>query len=207
MHPNPTFRSADHAKDIAFVRARGFGTLCLSADPVPLLAHVPVTLSEAGDLAMLHLVRSNPIARMVEDAAPARIAITGPDGYISPDWYGVADQVPTWNYVAVHLTGRLVRQPQAEMRAMLDAQSADMEAHLAPKPIWQTGKMTPEVLERMMRQIIPFHFHVERIDATWKLGQNKPDAVRLAAAEALETGATGQELAALAALMKAPPAL
>ncbi|QFS84128.1 Protease synthase and sporulation protein PAI 2 [Roseivivax sp. THAF40] len=207
MHPNPVFRSADHAKDIAFARARGFGTLCVSADPVPLLAHIPFTLNEAGDVAMLHLVRSNPIARRIDTHAPAKIAVMGPDSYISPDWYGVADQVPTWNYVAVHLTGRLTRQPQESMRAMLDHQSQAAETPLAPKPVWQTEKMTPEVLERMMRQIVPFHFHVEQIDATWKLGQNKPDAVRLAAADAVETDGIGQELAALAALMRDPPAL
>ncbi|SIS98285.1 negative transcriptional regulator, PaiB family [Roseivivax lentus] len=207
MHPNPAFRSADHAKDIAFARARGFGTLCVSAEPVPLLAHVPFALSENGHRAMLHLVRSNPIARRTDSEAPARIAVMGPDSYISPDWYGVDDQVPTWNYVAVHLTGRLIRQPQEDMRVMLDHQSGMAEAHLAPKPVWQTDKMTPEVLERMMRQIVPFHFEVEQIDATWKLGQNKPDAVRMAAAEAVEADGVGQELVALAALMRDPPEL
>ncbi|PRY80668.1 putative FMN-binding protein [Marivita geojedonensis] len=70
MHPNPTFHSHDHAKDIAFVRARGFGTLVMNGDPVPMVAHVPVLLSEDGREVLIHLVRSNPIARSLK--APGR---------------------------------------------------------------------------------------------------------------------------------------
>jgi transcriptional regulator len=149
----------------------------------------------------MHLVRSNPILRLLP--CDAVIVVMGPDGYVSPDWYGVEDQVPTWNYVAVHARGRLERLPDAEMRAMLDRQSADYEARLAPKPPWRVDKMSPEALERMLRQIVPCRMAVASVDATWKLSQNKPDAVRLRAAEAVE-GGLGSELVALAGLMRAP---
>ena len=206
MHPNPVFHSKDHAKDIAFVRDRGFGTLMMNADPVPHVAHVPVLLSEDGSEVLIHLVRSNPIARALKEPVPARISLTGPDGYISPDWYGVADQVPTWNYVAVQLTGVLERLPQERMRQVLDTQSAFYEARLAPKPAWTTGKMTPEVLEKMMRMIVPLRMTVSDIAATWKLGQNKEDAARRGAADALTHG-IGTDLTALSKLMSEPPVL
>ncbi len=48
MHPNPSFHSSDHAKDIAFVRERGFGSLVMNGNPVPMVAHVPVLLAEDG---------------------------------------------------------------------------------------------------------------------------------------------------------------
>lgn len=206
MHPNPSFHSTDHAKDIAFVRDRAFGTLVINADPVPHVAHAPVLLSEDGAEVLIHLVRSNPIARVLTTPSPARIAVMGPDGYISPDWYGVADQVPTWNYVAVQLTGTLERLPQDEMRHVLDTQSAFYETRLAPKTPWSPGKMTPEVLDRMMRMIVPCRMQVHDIAATWKLGQNKDEAARLGAAEAVTTG-IGTELQALCALMTDPPRL
>ena len=63
MHPNPTFRQTDRDTALALVRARSFGTLVLSTEGAPLLAHVPFLLSESGTEADLHLVRSNPIAR------------------------------------------------------------------------------------------------------------------------------------------------
>ncbi|SHG69931.1 FMN-binding negative transcriptional regulator [Marivita hallyeonensis] len=206
MHPNPTFHSQDHLKDIALVRDRGFGTLVINGDPVPNLAHVPILISEDGTEVLIHLVRANPIARALKVPLPARIAVSGPDGYISPDWYGVADQVPTWNYVAVQITGTLERLPQDEMRRVLDTQSAFYEARLAPKTPWTTDKMTPEVLEKMMRMIVPCRMAVADISATWKLGQNKDEAARLGAARALTAG-IGTELDALSALMTEPPDL
>lgn len=206
MHPNPTFHSQDHVKDIAFVRDRGFGTLVMNGDPVPLAAHVPVLLSEDGREVLIHLVRSNPIVRALTAPMPARITVMGPDGYVSPDWYGIADQVPTWNYVAVQITGVLELLPHDDMREILDIQSAHYETRLAPKKPWTTDKMTPDVLERMMRMIVPCRMQVGHIAATWKLGQNKDDAARTGAA-AQVTGGMGNELAALSALMTDPPVL
>jgi transcriptional regulator len=130
------------------------------------------------------------------------IAVSGPDGYVSPDWYGVEDQVPTWNYVAVHVRGRLERLGDGLMRDMLDRQSAAYEERLLPKRPWTTDKMSDGALDRMMRSILPFRLHVERIDATWKLNQNKPEAARLGAAGAMAESGIGQETAALARLMR-----
>ena len=203
MHPNPAFRKPETARNIAFARARGFGTLALSGPEGPLLSHIPFLLDPTGQMAELHLVRSNPIARM-DGPQMAVIAVQGPDGYVSPDWYGVPDQVPTWNYVAVHLRGTLTPLPSTEMAGMLDRQSAAYEERLAPKRPWTTDKMTPGVMEKMMRQILPFRFEVEDIQGTWKLNQNKPDDVRLRAAEAIATDGIGSELDALAALMRDP---
>lgn len=207
MHPNPVFHSKAHAKDIAFARARGFGTLMMNGADVPLVAQIPFLLDHDGSSADIHLVRSNPIARRTTGPMAAVLVVSGTDSYVSPDWYGVADQVPTWNYVSVQLTGQLVPLPTDEMRAMLDRQSAHFEALLAPKPPWRTDKMTDEVLARMMRMILPFRFDVQQIAATWKLGQNKPDAVRLGAAEALGAANIGVETEQLAEWMRAPPKL
>ena len=170
MHTNPAFRQAPEAQNLAFAAARGFGTLALNGAEGPLLSHIPFLLRDGA--ALIHLTRSNPIAR----AAPAVLAITGPDSYISPDWYGVEDQVPTWNYVAVHLRGRFEPLPPESLAPMLDDLSAHFEALLAPKPAWTSAKMSPGAMERLMRMILPFRLVIETVDGTWKLGQNKtPD--------------------------------
>ena len=183
MHPNPAFRGTHRLLNLKFAAERGFGILSINAKNGPLLSHVPFLLAPDGQSLDLHLVRSNPIARAVTDPTPAVVAVQGPDAYISPDWYGLPDQVPTWNYVAVHLRGQIERLPDGSMRDMLDRQSADFERRLAPKPPWTTDKMTPEVLDRMMRSILPFRMLIETVDGTWKLNQNKPEAARLAAAD------------------------
>jgi transcriptional regulator len=203
MHPNPAFRKVADEVTLAFVRARAFGVLAVSAESGPLLSHVPFLLSEGGASADLHLVRSNPIARL--DGVPAVIAVSGPDGYVSPDWYGVEDQVPTWNYIAAHIRGRLERLEDGLMRDMLDRQSAAYEQRLLPKRPWTADKMSEGTLDRLMRSILPFRLHVERIDATWKLNQNKTEAARLGAAAAMERSEIGHETVALARLMREPP--
>lgn len=204
MHPNPAFRQTPDTRSLDLVRARAFGTLAVNGADGPLLAHVPLLLSPDGATVDLHLVRSNPVLRALP--AEAVISVNGPDGYVSPDWYGVADQVPTWNYVAVHLRGRLAQLDTADMRDMLDRQSADAEAHLAPKPAWHTDKMTPEVRDRMMRQILPCRLTLTDVSATWKLSQNKPDDVRLRAADAVARAGLRPDAGDLAALMRDPPA-
>lgn len=207
MHPNPIYRGADEARNLAFARRRGFGALTICGPEGPLVAHVPFVMSEDGRELAAHLVKSNPVWRALRDGpAQALLAVTGPDGYVSPDWYGVDDQVPTWNYVAVHLRGALARAPEERLRAHLDALSAEFEARLAPKPVWRADKMDPEALARMMRMIAPVTLGIESVDGTWKLSQNKTDGARLGAASGMESSPVGMELAALADLMRRPPA-
>jgi len=206
MHPNPAFRRTDLMRSCAFANERGFGVLTINAQPYPLSSHIPFLLSE--DLATVegHLVRSNPIVSVLEEV-PQRVmlVVSGPDGYISPDWYDQPDQVPTWNYVAVHLKGVLTLKPKEELSGHLDRVSAHFENRLADKEPWTQAKMSPDVLERMKTAIVPFEIELHEIDATWKLNQNKEDAARLAAADIVAKSEIGQELSYLAALMKDPP--
>lgn len=205
MHPNPIFRTAPADRNTAFARDRGFGVLSLNGADGPLLAHVPFLLANDGATADIHLVRSNPIARALATPQRAVIAVSGPDSYVSPDWYGADDQVPTWNYIAVHLRGTLALLSQEGMRDMLDRQTAHFEQRLLPKTPWKADKMDPDTLDRMMRQIVPCRLTVTAVDGTWKMNQNKPDALRLRAAGQVQSSPIGQDVALLAALMLAPP--
>jgi transcriptional regulator len=201
MHPNPAFRQTPEARNLAFARARGFGILTVNGAEGPLLAHVPFLISADGTMADLHLARSNAIARSALPA-PAVVAVSGPDAYISPDWYGLDDQVPTWNYVAVHLRGTLAPLPADRLRDHADALSARFEAGLLPKTPWVSSKMTDGVMDRMMRMILPFRLTLTGIDGTWKLNQNKPAEARLAAADALAARGGEPDTTALARLMR-----
>jgi transcriptional regulator len=202
MHPNPAFRTAAAEQNLAFARKRGFGMLTLNGVDGPLAAHIPFLIAPDGGSVDLHLARSNPIART---ALPVKalIAVSGPDAYISPDWYGVPDQVPTWNYVAVHLRGTLHSLPVETLRDHADALSARFEADLLPKKPWVSSKMTDGVMERMMRMIVPFRMTIEAVEGTWKLNQNKDVVVRLAAAEALAQRPSEGATQALSDLMRA----
>lgn len=205
MHPNPAFRAAEDTLNLTFARTRAFGALSINGETGPLLAHVPFLLSEDGARVDLHLVRSNPIWRALENPLDAVIAVSGADGYVSPDWYETPDMVPTWNYVAVHLRGRLERLDHSALHDLLVRQAAAYEARIDGKAPWTFDKMTPDAITRMQRMIAPVRLYVETVDGTWKLGQNKDETARLAASAQMHTG-FGQELAEIARLMAHPPA-
>ena len=199
MHPNPIFRSKDHAKSLAFAIDRGFGTLSVNGDNGPLAAHIPFVFNADRSRVGFHMLRSNPVVRA---AGPALLAVIGPDGYISPDWYGAPELVPTWNYVAVHIRGTLrILEPEA-LEPHLRALSDEFERRLLPKPVWDLDKVSLESREKMMRMLVPAELEISDIDATWKLGQNKPEAAIKGAARGLKSSALGAETAALAALME-----
>lgn len=201
MHPNPIFHNDDRARSLGFAQWRGFGTLTVNGDPYPLTSHIPFRITEDGAAAELHLVRSNPIARMAE-ATKAVLTVTGPDSYISPDWYDLPDQVPTWNYVAVRITGTLTRLPESELRRVIDELTADFESRLLPKPVWTSQKMDDKALTGMMRAILPFRLDIDGVDSTWKLNQNKPASAIRGAIKGVVQHGIGSETQHLSRLMQ-----
>ena len=202
MHPNPAFRRVDAEQSLNLVRARSFGILIAQGAEGPLASHIPFLLSDDGSVVEFHLVRNSAMARAIADGVTVRLIVEGPEGYISPDWYGVADQVPTWNYVAVHLVGEARLTDEDGFRDLLDRLSAHFEARLLPKRPWTSDKMTEGVMERMMRGIVPCAMRVSDLQSTWKLGQNKTEDARAGAAEGLEVQGNTE----LAELMLNPPA-
>ncbi|WP_435257205.1 FMN-binding negative transcriptional regulator [Thioclava sp. FR2] len=206
MHPNPAFRQVPIPDSLSFAREIGFGMLTINGPEGPLAAHVPFHLSEGGTSAEIHLARSNPIARASLPGS-ALLAIQGPHHYISPDWYGahseVPDQVPTWNYIAVHLRGTLSALPAESLRPHLDALSAEHEGRLLPKTPWTSAKMSPDAMPRMMRMILPFRLAISDVQGTWKLNQNKTPEIRERAAAALSVQQQEAHVETLARLMRA----
>lgn len=202
MHLNPAFRKNKIEKNIAFAAERSFGALLVNAENGPLISHIPFRISEDGSFLEAHLVRSNPILRLLDDKVDCVIAVTGGDAYISPDWYDVPDQVPTWNYVSVHLRGTLRKLPQEELHGILERLSAQMELQLPNKKPWTIDKMDQEIYEKMQRQIVPIAMEISDIKGTWKLSQNKPQSAINGTINGLESSDVGSEIGWLIGQMK-----
>lgn len=209
MHPSTHFRKESRQANLSWASDRGFGVLALNPGDAssPLLSHIPFLLAEDGNFVHAHLSRANPILDILEEGEqPAVLAVSGPDGYISPDWYeSDPGQVPTWNYVAVHLRGRLRLRPVETLRDHLEALSAKFEQRLLPKPPWRIDKVPERQLQALLRAILPVELEIKEVDGTWKLNQNKPDATRLVAAGHVEAAGFGSESLLLAELMRSPP--
>lgn len=200
MHPSGLFHQTDAAVLTDLVDRRGLALLVGIVEGRPVAVHAPVLLEDRR--LRFHVSRSSALAPALAGGGPLLAVVTGPDAYISPDWYGQDDQVPTWNYLSVEAEGPVRVLDQAEAGRLIEDLSARFEAALAPKLPWTRAKMTPGRFEALLGGIIACEMTVERLEGTWKLGQNKPAEARLAVAGALE--ATGGEGAlALSALLRA----
>lgn len=206
MHPDPAFRwpkSANDHQDAderaaleAMIADIGFGMVFAETPDGPRVAHVPVFSTGDGAL-QFHLSRGNALTKHIANGK-ALCVINGPDAYISPDWYGIDDQVPTWNYLALELEGTVRQMEREGLISLLDDLSARNEAKLAPKKPWHRDKMDPAKFDKMVDAIVGFEMEILAWRPTAKLGQNKPAAMREKAAAALD--ATGRR--AMAHLMK-----
>jgi transcriptional regulator len=174
MHPNRAFAWEDRAAMLAFVADIAFCTICVDG---PEVVHVPVVVGETR--IRFHVARGN---RARLDGRRALLSCLGDDAYISPDWYGVPDQVPTWNYVAVEAEGPLRTLGEDELVALLDDLGAAHEARLAPKTPWTRAKMSEGRLEALLKAITGYELMIEQLRGTRKLGQHKPALAEAAAA-------------------------
>jgi transcriptional regulator len=187
MYTPPMFKP-DRAASLAFAEARGFGTVCAWDGAKPIASSLPFYLAYADDgtpRAAFHVARQNPLLKLADGTSSWLMAVNGADAYVSPDWYVSPDQVPTWLYQAVHLTGTVRMLSDSELGPHLDALSAKFENWLAPKLPWASSKMTAGRLDAMKKAIVGLVMTVEEVEGSFKLNQHKSDVDHVAVVTAL----------------------
>lgn len=195
MHPNAAFRHDDRTVHEALIEQIGFATIFAQAPDGPRVAHTP--LVSTGDGAVqFHLSRGNALTRHL-DGMVALAVVNGPDAYISPRWYVDGEQVPTWNYVALELEGRVRRMDADGLTGFLETLSAREEARLPGDP-WTMDKVPQAKLDKLRAGIVGFEMEVLAWRPTFKLSQNKHEADREGVIAALEA----QGAPAIAGLMR-----
>jgi transcriptional regulator len=201
MYTPPPFKS-DRAASLAFAEARGFGTVCAFDGKKPIASLLPFYLSYADDgtpRALFHVARGNPLVKLADGTSSWLLAVNGADAYVSADWYVSADQVPTWLYQSVHLTGTVRTLAEDELAAQVDALSAKFEGWLAPKKPWTSAKVTAGRLEMLKKAIVGFVMTIEEVEGSFKLNQQKSEVDYAAVANALaaQGDAGSQQIAGL----------
>ena len=188
MYTPPLFKQ-DRAASLKFAEERGFGTICAWNGTRPVASLLPFYLNHAADgtlQVLFHVARHNPLLKFADGATPWLLAVNGPDAYVSADWYVSPDQVPTWLYQSVHLTGAVRVLSDDELAVQIDTLSAKFENWLLPKKPWVSAKMTPARLEAMKKAIVGLIMTVEDVEGSFKLNQHKSEADYAAVAGALE---------------------
>ena len=201
MYTPPLFKQ-DRAASLAFAEERGFGSVCAWNGTRPIASSLPFYLRHADDgavEALFHVARHNPLAKLADGTTSWLLAVNGPDAYVSADWYVSADQVPTWLYQSVHLTGTVRVLSDDELAVQIDALSAKFENWLLPKKPWTSAKMTAARLEAMKKAIIGLVMKVEEVEGSFKLNQTKSDAdfAGVAGALAAQADPAAQQIAQL----------
>ena len=195
MPPNPLFRSDDRQLFETLIDQIGFGMVFLTTPDGPRVAHTPL-LSTGDGAVQFHLARGNALTRHL-DGATALITLNGPDAYVSPRWYDNRDTVPTWDYVALELEGRVRRMADEGLEAFLHAAIAKHEARIEGEA-WRAEESSEATWGQQFRGIAGFEMEVQAWRPTLKLSQKKSPEERARIAD-------GQEAAgrpALAALMR-----
>src|SRR3954469_21083183 len=187
MYVNSHFK-VHPATALAFAAARGFGLVIAAEGGRPIASPLPFRLIEQdGKVPKLefHVARANALAQIAEKGGTWLVAVQGHDAYVSPDWYASAEQVPTWLYEAVHLSGPVRVIPGDHTQGHTERLSAKFEGWIEGKQPWLLDKVTDKRRDMLLKGIIAVEMTVETMEGNFKLNQHKADEDHVAIATAL----------------------
>jgi len=182
----------DRAALLAYMRAYSFAALATSGSGGLTATHLPFVIEEEGGHITLlaHMAKANPQWRDFAAGADALVIFMQPHAYVSPRLYDSRQNVPTWNYVAVHAYGRplLIEERAAKLELQQKLIRLHDAAYLA-----QLAELPQSYVDARLAAIVSFSIAVTRVDARYKLSQDKNPAERERIARELEASGDSVE--------------
>jgi transcriptional regulator len=186
------FRNTDIEELIAFIRSNSFGALISNGAELPYITHLPFAIETTEPLILSsHMAAANPHGKSISNGCLATIVFNGPHGYVSPSHYESKQNVPTWNYIAVHAHGRIEICSESEKEELLKTMIAAYE----PQYRQQYDSLSQEYLNPMKKAIVAFRLQVEKLEGKFKLSQNKTAAEKERIKKHFEDDANSNDLA------------
>lgn len=166
------YKITDLEEITQFIRENSFATLVSIKKGKPIAVHIPVLLNKIEDDYYLtgHLAYGNPIWKTFEEVNDILVIFNGPHAYISSSWYE-QENVPTWNYQAVHIYGKASLIDGKELEQDLTNLLEKYESFRENPVLWD--KLSPELLQQEIKGIKGFKIKVEEVQAAYKLSQNR----------------------------------
>ncbi|MEH6941431.1 FMN-binding negative transcriptional regulator [Bacillus sp. JJ722] len=166
------FKVTDYNEITEFVHANSFGTIVSTKNGKPVATHIPLELSKIGEDYFItgHMAYGNPQWRTFDTCEEVLVMYQGPHSYISSSWYG-HENVPTWNYQAVHVYGKASIMEEEELKQDLTMLLEKYEKHRKNPILWDN--LSPKLLENQLKAIVGFKIKVGEIQAAYKLSQNR----------------------------------
>lgn len=174
MYAPPEYVEQDVRRMAALIRSFPFGLLVSARDGLPSATHLPFVLEEQGRPARLlgHMARANPHWRDIKPDQKLLAIFSGPGGYITPAWYSAEQDVPTWNYQAVHVCGRFsLVTDVADLRTLLAMTVNRYEQTHGGQ--WSLDEIDQRVVARFERGVAAFRIDIEEITGATKHSQDK----------------------------------
>lgn len=180
------YTEADAAK---LARELGFGTVISALNGKICISHLPLLIDVEDDRIVSirgHMARANPHVAALMEAPEATVIFHGPDAYVSAQWYTAGNPAaPSWNYVVVHVSGRLRFMPEnAAVSRIVDELVIENESRLPSQ--WNLDGYSPERRAKLLPHIIAFEIPAERVEPKFKLNQHYANADKIGAAEGLK---------------------
>lgn len=157
---------------LSFVRANSFAVLVTAGLEVH-ASHIPLELSDDGSILSGHLSKANAQAKSLKDGDKVLCVFNGPHAYVSSSWYN-HENVPTWNYIAVHIRGTIRLITGDALIARL-SEIVDKYEEGSKRPVSVKG-MSHDYLARHLKGIIGFDIDISSVEAAYKLSQNRDAA-------------------------------
>ena len=187
MHAPVHFRMDDQSDLAAFIEARHFATLVVAGENGPQAAYIPMILNRdaSGKPVSLegHVARNNPVAATAARPVRALAIFNGADAYVTPSLYLSKREhgkvVPTWNYIAVQVSGAVTAFNDADALRTQVSRITDMMEAPAAAP-WAVSDAPEDYLRKMLNGITGLRLEIEAIEGVRKLSQNRAEGDRLA---------------------------
>jgi transcriptional regulator len=159
----------------AFIVANSFAILVNTTDGKPHATHIPLLLTtdaDGNEVLSGHISKANPQWKIFEKSEDVLLIFSGAHAYISSSWYDHPN-VPTWNYIAVHIYGKL-RIVDAETVYNDLAKLVNHYEKASENPV-SVATIGEQMVRREMRGVVGFHITINEIQAAQKLSQNRDD--------------------------------
>ena|SRR4029077_1087462 len=170
MYIPPLNRVEDRQAINAFIHAHGFATVITNSDGKTVASHLPVLFDEEMNLLRSHMARANEQWKQFASGDEVLCVFHGAHAYISPSWYEQQHTVPTWNYAVVHVYGKPSLVDEAQLKQIVLDTTAKYESSM-PQP-WKIPLSEKEI-DQMLKAIVGFKIDIVRVEAKFKLGQNR----------------------------------
>jgi len=159
---------------IEFIKKYGFATLICSHGSGMQAVHIPIEAVQDGQTLTLtgHVSIANPICDFINNQSEALVIFSEPHAYISSSWYDHVN-VPTWNYIAIHASGQLLKTNGKKL--LEDIKSMVNHYEDGRKDRYHLSDMPDDMLQAHLNGLMGFQLEVNKLEANYKLSQNRND--------------------------------